>query len=44
MFGPKRRYRIEDFLKDLSSDDRLPGSGAAAGAAGYGHAEYVVID
>lgn len=28
-----RNYRLEDFLRDLSSDDRLPGSGAAAAIA-----------
>jgi formiminotetrahydrofolate cyclodeaminase len=33
MSGKTRRYRIEDFLKNLSSDDRLPGSGAAGAIA-----------
>jgi formiminotetrahydrofolate cyclodeaminase len=28
-----RNYRLEDFLRDLSSEDRLPGSGAAAAIA-----------
>jgi formiminotetrahydrofolate cyclodeaminase len=28
-----RNYRLEDFLKDLSSGDRLPGSGAAGAIA-----------
>jgi formiminotetrahydrofolate cyclodeaminase len=28
-----RNYRLEDFLRDLSSEDRLPGSGAAGAVA-----------
>ncbi len=28
-----RNYRLEDFLRDLGSDDRLPGSGAAGAVA-----------
>src|SRR6185437_14262292 len=31
--GETRNYRLEDFLRDLSSDDRLPGSGAAGAIA-----------